>query len=201
VARQTVPAADTGRDAPGSTGGRGGRQTPDRAETDSRRRAVRHLPLPGSHGGRRRGLLRAGDEGARSGKPLTVVHLLGDETTADALEADLLACYGVDLLDLYRGRLSFRRVCVLIGHLPQNAAVWRAINPDAGWTRIDYLLAATERRVTALWATIAAALGHKLTDDQLTSPLDALTNQRSTAGPGEPETLSLREIALMMRGG
>ncbi|MFD1048207.1 hypothetical protein ACFQ1S_23030, partial [Kibdelosporangium lantanae] len=48
---------------------------------------------------------------------------MGDETTAGALEVDFLAI-GVDLLDLYRGRLSFRRVCALVEHLPEDAAVW-----------------------------------------------------------------------------
>jgi hypothetical protein len=116
---------------------------------------------------------------------------------------DFLAA-GVDLLDLYRGRLSFRRVCVLVEHLPDHAAVWRTAGPDAGWSRTDYLLVAVERRVTALWATVAAALGHTLTDEQVASPVDALTrpSDRAAAGGSDagPETKSLREMALMMRG-
>ncbi len=112
---------------------------------------------------------------------------------------------GVDLLDLYRGTLSFRRVCVLVEHLPDDAAVWRTAGPDTGWPRTDYLLAALERRVTALWATVAAAFGHTLTDEQLTGPIDALAGHAvrpAPAGGGEPgpETKSLREMALMMRG-
>jgi hypothetical protein len=111
----------------------------------------------------------------------------------------------VDLLDLYRGRLSFRRVCVLVEHLPDDAAVWRTAGPDAGWTRTDYLLAVLERRVTLLWATVATAFGHTLTDEQLTGPMDALTSQvdrPAAMGRGDPgpETKSLREMALMMRG-
>jgi hypothetical protein len=118
---------------------------------------------------------------------------------------DFLAL-GVDLLDLYRGRLSFRRVCVLVEHLPQEAAVWRTAGPDAGWPRTDYLLVALERRVTLLWATVAAAFGHTLTDEQLSSPIDALSGQadrpaaRADRGDTGPETKSLREMALMMRG-
>jgi hypothetical protein len=109
----------------------------------------------------------------------------------------------VDLLDLYRGRLSFRRVCVLVEHLPDDAAVWRTAGPDAGWPRTDYLLAALERRLTLLWATVAAAFGHSLTDEQLTGPLDALTSHTdrpAAGGDAGPETKSLREMALMMRG-
>jgi hypothetical protein len=115
---------------------------------------------------------------------------------------DFLAL-GVDLLDLYRDRLSFRRVCVLVEHLPDDAAAWRTAGPDAGWSRTDYLLVAVERRVTALWATVAAAFGHTLTDEQAASPVDALTGNRSAAGGGgaRPETKSLRDMALMMRGG
>jgi hypothetical protein len=118
---------------------------------------------------------------------------------------DFLAL-GVDLLDLYRGRLSYRRVCALVEHLPDDAAVWRTASPDAGWPRTDYLLAALERRVTLLWATVAAAFGHTLTDEQLTGPIDALTRQPrdrpavAQGGDPGPETKSLREMALMMRG-
>jgi hypothetical protein len=127
---------------------------------------------------------------------------LGGETTAAALEVDLLRV-GVDLLDLYRGRLSFRRVCVVVEHLPDDAAVWRTAGPDSGWPRTDYLLAALERRVTLLWATVAAAFGHTLTEQQVSSPVDALTGHSdlsaANGGDAAPETKSLREMALMMR--
>ncbi|MBP2320494.1 hypothetical protein JOF56_000879 [Kibdelosporangium banguiense] len=130
---------------------------------------------------------------------------MGDETTAAALEVDFLA-YGVDLLDLYRGRLSFRRVCALVEHLPDDAAVWRTAGPQAGWPRTDYLLVALERRVTLLWATVAAAFGHNPTEQQLASPLDALTGHSdrpavSGGDPPGPETKSLREMARMMHNG
>lgn len=127
---------------------------------------------------------------------------MGADDTADALEYDLLRV-GVDLLDLYRGLLSLRRVCVLVTHLPDDAAVWRVHHPDAGWTRADLLVAVLERRVTALWAVVAGALGHQATAEQLASPLDALADAppHPAARTDEPETLSMREIAVMMRGG
>jgi hypothetical protein len=107
--------------------------------------------------------------------------------------------YGVDLLDLYRGSLTLRRVCALA----DDAAVWRTAGPDAGWSRSELVLAVLERRVTLLWATVAATLGQKITDADLTGPLDAATT-RPTSTPAaagvEPETKSLREIALWMRG-
>lgn len=47
----------------------------------------------------------------------------------EELEQDLLP--GIDLLDLWRGRLSFRRVELLIRHLPGDSKTFRAMNPDA----------------------------------------------------------------------
>jgi hypothetical protein len=130
-----------------------------------------------------------------------VARLLAGDTTAEALEADLLDVYGVDLLDLYRARLSYRRVCVLVAGLPPDARVWRAIVPEAGWSRLEMLTAAMERRITALWATVAAALGQTVPPEHLTSPLDLATTEPSP-GPGdaEPETVSLRDMARLMHG-
>lgn len=74
--------------------------------------------------------------------------------------------------------------------------------PRAGWTRGELLAAATERRLTALWATVAVALGQDVTDEQLADPLDALDPpDTAPARAGEPELKSLREIALWMRSG
>ncbi|WNV82210.1 hypothetical protein [Umezawaea sp. Da 62-37] len=111
--------------------------------------------------------------------------------------------YGVDLLDLYRGTLTLRRVCAFVANLPDDAAVWRTAGPDAGWTRQELLLAVLERRVTLLWATVAQALGQTVSDEDLTSPLDSPSTSDTSApaaSGGEPETKSLREIALWMRG-
>jgi hypothetical protein len=133
--------------------------------------------------------------------------LLAEEATAEALETDLLR-YGVDLLDLYRGSLSYRRVCALVTHLPDDAAVWRVLDPRGGWTRADLLASVTERRITALWATVATALGREITDAQIADPMEAFSASTSTprtrpssAGTGEPELKSLREIAVWMRNG
>ncbi|MEO6081561.1 MAG: hypothetical protein ABIQ18_00445 [Umezawaea sp.] len=128
--------------------------------------------------------------------------MLADDTTAEALEIDCLRL-GVDLLDLYRGDLSLRRVCAIVAHLPPDSALWRALHPDGRWTRADVLAAATERRLTALWAAVASLLGHQVTDDELSSPLDALTvpetASATSGGEQHTETTPLREIALMMR--
>ncbi|MFI1681458.1 hypothetical protein [Streptomyces sp. NPDC020607] len=61
---------------------------------------------------------------------------------AEALEADLLRFYGLDLLDWHRGRLSSRRLALLIRHLPQEGAVARETEGEAAeWSVTDYLLA------------------------------------------------------------
>ncbi|MET7360003.1 hypothetical protein ABZS76_16330 [Streptomyces sp. NPDC005562] len=61
---------------------------------------------------------------------------------AEALEADLLRFYGLDLLDWHRGRLSSRRLAVLIRQLPREGAVARETEGEAAeWSVGDYLLA------------------------------------------------------------
>ncbi|GGR88241.1 hypothetical protein GCM10010252_28840 [Streptomyces aureoverticillatus] len=66
------------------------------------------------------------------------------EEHAEALEADLLRYYGVDLLDWHRGELSSRRLAVLIRHLPQDSAFRIAQEGEAArWSLTDHLLAAT----------------------------------------------------------
>ena len=58
------------------------------------------------------------------------------------MEADLLRFYRVDLADLFTGRLTWRRLRVLIAGLPPEAATVRALLGDAAhWGVSDYLLA------------------------------------------------------------
>lgn len=56
-----------------------------------------------------------------------------------AIESDL-AGKGIDLLDLYRGRLSLRKVKVLIDHLPPGSAFWFAMT-GCWWTVGDRIAA------------------------------------------------------------
>jgi hypothetical protein len=61
----------------------------------------------------------------------------------EAIEADLLA-HGVDLLDLYRGRLSIRRVCLLVEHwcLRRGTALAYSLHGELGrWLTSDEILA------------------------------------------------------------
>lgn len=65
------------------------------------------------------------------------------EEHAEAIEADLLRHYGVDLLDWYRGQLSSRRLRVLVEHLPAGSSFARAVNGEAAdWGLTEHLLAA-----------------------------------------------------------
>ncbi|MGI5481262.1 hypothetical protein [Streptomyces lavendofoliae] len=75
------------------------------------------------------------------------------EEHAEALEADLLRHYGVDLLDWHRGRLSSRRLAVLVRHMPRDSVLARALHGEAAeWTVGDYLLAsAVDHLAEANW--------------------------------------------------
>ncbi|MFJ1597741.1 hypothetical protein [Streptomyces sp. NPDC088261] len=54
----------------------------------------------------------------------------------------MLRYYGTDLLDWHRGRLSSRRLAVLVQHLPRDSAVARELHGEsADWSVTEYLLA------------------------------------------------------------
>ncbi|MEW2391162.1 hypothetical protein AB0933_22705 [Streptomyces venezuelae] len=65
----------------------------------------------------------------------------------------MLRFYGLDLLDWHRGRLSSRRLAVLIRHLPREGAVARETEGEAAeWSVGDYLLAhAVDQLAQANW--------------------------------------------------
>ncbi|WP_406305775.1 hypothetical protein OHA61_30700 [Streptomyces sp. NBC_00885] len=73
---------------------------------------------------------------------MAVVYVV--QTYPDELEADFLEFFGVDLLDLWRGRLSLRRVGVLIRSLlskPGRSTLLMAMDERAKWAERDYFLA------------------------------------------------------------
>ncbi|PWS42571.1 hypothetical protein DKT74_21415 [Streptomyces sp. ZEA17I] len=56
----------------------------------------------------------------------------------------------MDLLDWHRGRLTSRRLAVLVKHMPRDSAVSRELDGDgAEWTVSDYLLAAAVDHLAA----------------------------------------------------
>lgn len=59
----------------------------------------------------------------------------------EQLEADL-AEQNIDLLDFWRGRISLRKIRVLIDGLPFHSRFWTAMaGHDSRWNETDYLLA------------------------------------------------------------
>lgn len=67
-----------------------------------------------------------------------LLHLL--RTDGPMVEADLHRWYHVDLVDLYRGRLSLRKVGVLVRHLPAEAATVEKITGNPAWSLEAILL-------------------------------------------------------------
>ncbi|MFJ1746094.1 hypothetical protein ACIOJD_07595 [Streptomyces sp. NPDC088116] len=59
----------------------------------------------------------------------------------------------MDLLDWHRGRLSSRRLSVLVQHLPRDSALARQLHGEAAdWSVTDYLLAhAVDQLQEANW--------------------------------------------------
>ncbi|MFJ9569005.1 hypothetical protein [Streptomyces bacillaris] len=56
----------------------------------------------------------------------------------------------MDLLDWHRGRLTSRRLAVLVKHMPRDSAVSHELDGDgAEWTVTDYLLAAAVDHLAA----------------------------------------------------
>ena len=77
-----------------------------------------------------------------------------------AVEADLLRYYGVDLLDLYRGGLSLRRLSVLLRALPRESATVQALDPSLSWGVAEHLAASTVDALhSILWTYLAAYRG------------------------------------------
>lgn len=68
----------------------------------------------------------------------------------EELEADLAAEYGVDLVDLWRGGLTLRRVAVLATQLPAGSRVWQATGGPRAWSDEYHGLLAVMNRVERL---------------------------------------------------
>ena len=93
------------------------------------------------------------------------------------MEADLLRYYSIELVDLWRGRLSFRRLALLIRHLPSDS--WtqtklrdenenELVEPDTDaprsfgpWALENYQLAQLRDEIAALRFVVAHTAGNK----------------------------------------
>lgn len=91
--------------------------------------------------------------------------LLGEY--GEVIEADLQRYYGVDLGDLWRGRMSMRRCMVLIAGLPPGAGLHRATGGDRAWSDT------TRAVMEGLWrieCTLVSALGGSSLPDRPKPP-------------------------------
>lgn len=92
----------------------------------------------------------------------------------DLLEADLQRVYGIDLRDLWLGGLSWRRLIVLVRHLPGDSLVvsrqWSKLPPTVEipdpefrrlWTTDQELLASVVDAVTHLTTVVVQANSKK----------------------------------------
>lgn len=80
------------------------------------------------------------------------------DSHAEALEADLLRHYGVDIYAYHRGEISSRRLINLIRRLPPDSELGREMHGEAAeWSRTDHLLAILADRIADLhWAFVCA---------------------------------------------
>lgn len=60
----------------------------------------------------------------------------------EAIEADLQQFHGIALSDLTTGRLTWRRLGVLVEELPPGSALAARLNPSMRWSNTEHLLAA-----------------------------------------------------------
>lgn len=60
---------------------------------------------------------------------------------AEALEADLYRVYQVDLVGMWRGEVSVRKVANLAAHLPDGSQVYVSEGSDQAWTVGEHMAA------------------------------------------------------------
>lgn len=109
----------------------------------------------------------------------------------------MLRYYGIDLLDYYRGRLTARRLRVLIRHLPRESALVRAVHgPVADWGPVEHLLASTvDELAAANWLFVSANLPEHADAPPRPEPV-----HRPGVEPAEPETATPEQIATFFSG-
>jgi len=116
------------------------------------------------------------------------------------VEADLLRYFQVDLLDLWRGRLSFRRLALLIRHLPADSWTQTALRDAADtelaepseadgpqkfgpWSLTNYQLAQLRDEIAALRYVVAKTSGQDSYPEPQPTPRPGLNRpiRRQTA--------------------
>lgn len=110
-----------------------------------------------------------------------------------AVEADLQRFYGVDLRWLLDGsrRLSWRRLSVLLRHLPRDAATTQQMLGEvARWGTVEHLLAALlDAAHTGNWLAVRVAGGKAPKPTPVRRPGDVPDDDaRTVIAPARPRT-------------
>ncbi|MFE7313813.1 hypothetical protein ACFU7T_12000 [Streptomyces sp. NPDC057555] len=117
---------------------------------------------------------------------------------SDELEADLLEFFGIDLLDLWRGCLTLRRLHVLISSLltkQGSGALVRAVDESAMWSHESHLLARISDALEAAnWLFIRANSADD-TDRDPPQPMWRPGAEPVESEPMKPEMASPSELA------
>ncbi|WP_190092298.1 hypothetical protein [Streptomyces melanogenes] len=115
---------------------------------------------------------------------------------SDALEADLLEFFGIDLLDLWTGRLSLRRLHVLISSLllrQGTGALVAAVDASAIWSHEAHILARISDALEAAnWLFISA---NSTSDNTLDAPEPMWRPGIAPSEPPAPVTASGADVA------
>lgn len=110
----------------------------------------------------------------------------------------MLQHFGVDLLDLWRGRLSLRRVSVLIGSLLRQtgrSVLAAACDEAAEWSETDYILArVSDALELSNWLFIQANSGEGGEDIPLPAPLPRPGQEESEPEPVTQQCASTDEV-------
>ncbi|MGK5639714.1 hypothetical protein ACSNOK_15585 [Streptomyces sp. URMC 126] len=101
------------------------------------------------------------------------------------------------MLDWHRGRLSSRRLAVLIAHLPRDSAVTRALHDEAaGWSVTDHLLAtAVDHLAVANWMFATVNRDEDAEPAEFPEPVPRPGEDRTAKEPAEGYGRPRRSVA------
>ncbi|MER5862348.1 hypothetical protein [Kitasatospora sp. NPDC002040] len=103
----------------------------------------------------------------------------------------------MDLLDWHRGRLSSRRLSVLVQHLPRDSNTVRALHGEAAeWTLTDHLLAAAvDHLAVANWMFLSVNRDEDSDPPERPEPVPRPgDDEEQDDEPQEPQPVSAREL-------
>lgn len=99
------------------------------------------------------------------------------------MEADLQRFYNIDLVDLYRGKLSLRKLSILVEHLPSDSCLWairREMEPDYNLT--DFLIMDLFHAMSGEAHPARKAAGAAITDSKTKQTLAKLQAHQERVG-------------------